>query len=66
MGTGATDMPQLRARGVQCYGIGAMRDDEDIKGFGVHSDQERMPEESVAKHLEFYWNAVTEIAGAKF
>jgi acetylornithine deacetylase/succinyl-diaminopimelate desuccinylase-like protein len=67
MGTGATDMAQLRARGVQCYGIGAARDDEDIlKGFGAHSDQERMPEDSVAKHLQFFWSAVTAIAGAKF
>lgn len=67
MGTGATDMSQLRPRGVQCYGVGAMRDDEDVlKGFGAHSDQERILEESVYKHLQFYWNAVTAIAGAKF
>jgi len=67
MGTGATDMAQLRARGVQCYGIGAARDDEDVlKGFGAHSDQERMPEDSVAKHLQFFWTAVTSIAGAMF
>jgi acetylornithine deacetylase/succinyl-diaminopimelate desuccinylase-like protein len=67
MGTGATDMSQLRAHGVQCYGIGAMRDDEDVlKGFGAHSDQERISEEAVYKHLQFYWNAVTTIAGAKF
>jgi acetylornithine deacetylase/succinyl-diaminopimelate desuccinylase-like protein len=67
MGTGATDMSQLRPRGVQCYGVGAARDDEDIlKGFGAHSDQERMPGDSVPKHLEFFWNAVTTIAGAKF
>jgi acetylornithine deacetylase/succinyl-diaminopimelate desuccinylase-like protein len=67
MGTGATDMSQLRPRGVQCYGIGAMRDDEDVlKGFGAHSDQERIPEESVYKHLQFYWSAVTAISGAKF
>ena len=67
MGTGATDMSQLRPRGVQCYGIGAARDDEDVlKGFGAHSDQERMPEDSVAKHLQFYWTAVTTISGAKF
>ena len=67
MGTGATDMSQLRSRGVQCYGVGAARDDEDIlKGFGAHSDQERMPEDSVAKHLAFFWTAVTGIAGAKF
>jgi len=67
MGTGATDMSQLRPRGVQCYGVGAARDDEDVlKGFGAHSDQERMPEESVAKHLQFYWLTVTSVAGAKF
>ena len=67
MGTGATDMSQLRPRGVECYGIGAMRDDEDVlKGFGAHSDQERIAEESVYKHLRFYWSAVTAIAGAKF
>ena len=49
------------------YGVGAARDDEDIlKGFGAHSDQERMPEDSVAKHLAFFWNAVTTIVGAKF
>jgi len=67
MGTGATDMSQLRPRGVQCYGVGAARDDEDVlKGFGAHSDQERMPEESVAKHLRFYWQTVTAVAGAKF
>jgi acetylornithine deacetylase/succinyl-diaminopimelate desuccinylase-like protein len=67
MGTGATDMSQLRPRGVQCYGVGAARDDEDVlKGFGAHSDQERMPEESVAKHLQFYWLTVTAVAGAKF
>ncbi|HEY2106724.1 MAG TPA: peptidase dimerization domain-containing protein, partial [Candidatus Binataceae bacterium] len=67
MGTGATDMSQLRPRGVQCYGIGAMRDDEDVlKGFGAHSDQERIAEEAVYKHLQFYWSAVTAISGAKF
>lgn len=67
MGTGATDMSQLRPKGVQCYGVGAMRDDEDIlKGFGAHSDQERISEEAVEKHLKFFWTAVTSIAGAKF
>jgi acetylornithine deacetylase/succinyl-diaminopimelate desuccinylase-like protein len=67
MQTGATDMAFLRAKGMQCYGVGAMTDEEDIlKGFGAHSDQERILEEAVYKHLEFYWRAVTGIAGAKF
>ena len=34
MSTGATDMAFLRAKGVQCYGIGAMVDEEDApKGY---------------------------------
>lgn len=66
MGTGATDMAFLRAKGVQCYGIGAMRDEEDAaKGFGPHSDQERILEEAVYKHVQFFWEAVTSIAAAK-
>ncbi len=66
MQTGATDMAQLRARGVQCYGVGAMTDEEDVqKGFSMHSDQERLLEEAVYKHLQFFWQAVTTIAGGK-
>ncbi len=66
MQTGATDMAQLRAKGVQCYGVGPMVDDEDtLKGFGIHSDQERMLEEAAYKHLQLFWLAVTSIAGAK-
>lgn len=66
MSTGATDMAFLRAKGVQCYGIGAMFDLEDApKGFGAHSDQERILVEAVYKHLQFYWEAVTSIAGTK-
>jgi acetylornithine deacetylase/succinyl-diaminopimelate desuccinylase-like protein len=66
MATGATDMAFLRAKGVQCYGIGAMRDDEDaVKGFGAHSDQERILEESLFKHFQFFWEATTGIAGSR-
>ncbi len=64
MQTGATDMAFLRAKGVQCYGIGAMTDEEDsAKGFGAHSDQERILEEALYKHVQFFWGAVTAIAG---
>ncbi|HEX5228181.1 MAG TPA: M20/M25/M40 family metallo-hydrolase [Bryobacteraceae bacterium] len=66
MQTGATDMAFLRAKGVQCYGIGAMVDEEDApKGFGPHSDQERILEQAVYKHVQFFWQAVTAIAGSK-
>lgn len=66
MSTGATDMAFLRAKGVQCYGVGPMVDEEDAsKGFGAHSDQERLLEEAVYRHVQFFWEAVTSIAGAK-
>jgi acetylornithine deacetylase/succinyl-diaminopimelate desuccinylase-like protein len=66
MQTGATDMAFLRAKGVQCYGVGAMVDEEDgPKGYGPHSDQERILEQAVYKHVQFFWQAVTSIAGAK-
>lgn len=64
--TGATDMAFLRAKGVQAYGIGAMADDEDtLKGFGPHSDQERILVEAIYKHVAFFHEAVTAIAGSK-
>jgi acetylornithine deacetylase/succinyl-diaminopimelate desuccinylase-like protein len=67
MQTGATDMAFLRAKGMQCYGVGAMTDEEDVlKGYAAHSDLERILEEAVYKHLEFYWRAVMAISGAKF
>ena len=66
MSTGATDMAFLRGKGIQCYGVGAMTDLEDAtKGFGAHSDQERILEESVYKHIQFFYTAVTSIAASK-
>jgi acetylornithine deacetylase/succinyl-diaminopimelate desuccinylase-like protein len=63
MQTSASDMAFLRAKGVQCYGVGPMVDEDDIaKGFGAHSDQERLLEESLYKHVQFFWEAVTSIA----
>jgi acetylornithine deacetylase/succinyl-diaminopimelate desuccinylase-like protein len=66
MSTGATDMAYLRAKGIQCYGIGPLTDVEDgPKGFGAHSDQERILEEELHRFLRFYWDAVVSIAGAR-
>jgi len=62
MGTGATDMAQLRAKGVQSYGIGPARTEEDSINYGAHSDVERLPEASLYKFVEFTWNAVTAVA----
>jgi acetylornithine deacetylase/succinyl-diaminopimelate desuccinylase-like protein len=66
MATGATDMAYLRARGVQCYGVGAMYDVEDgPKGFGAHSDQERILEEALHKFVRFHWDIVVNLAKAQ-
>jgi acetylornithine deacetylase/succinyl-diaminopimelate desuccinylase-like protein len=66
MSTGATDMAYLRAKGIQCYGIGPALDLEDgPKGFGAHSDQERILESELHRFVRFKWDIVNELARAK-
>jgi len=61
--TGATDMALLRERGTQCYGIGPLGDDEDrAKGFGAHSDQERILEAELYRFTRFHYEAAKRIA----
>ncbi|MDX1978708.1 MAG: M20/M25/M40 family metallo-hydrolase [Bryobacteraceae bacterium] len=63
--TGASDMAYLRSKGIQCYGIGSMVDQEDgPKGFGAHSDQERILESALYKFVEFHWDIVWNLARA--
>ncbi len=66
MGTGASDMAQVRSKGVNCYGVGPATDvEEGAKGFGAHSDQERILESELLRFGRFYQDVVTEIARAK-
>ena len=52
--TGATDMAYLRAKGMQCYGIGPATDIEDWpKGFWAHSDQERILETEFQRYVRY-------------
>jgi len=61
---GATDMAYLRARGVQCYGVGPGIDDEDaLLGFGTHSDQERIIEEELQRFVRTYYRITAQLAG---
>lgn len=61
--TGATDMSFLRAKGVPSYGIGPLTDAEDIeKGFGPHSDQERLLEAELFRYTRLVWEIVTTMA----
>jgi acetylornithine deacetylase/succinyl-diaminopimelate desuccinylase-like protein len=66
MSTGATDMAFLRARGIQCFGIGPMVDSEDgPRGFGAHSDQERILEEALHRFVRFNWDVVVTLAATR-
>ena len=66
MSTGATDMAYLRARGMQCFGIGPMIDVEDgPKGFGAHSDQERILENELYRFVRFHYDIVADLARAR-
>jgi len=66
MGAGATDNSELRAKGIQCYGIGTVRDLEDgLKGFAAHADQERIVESELYRFVHFMWDVVTGLARAR-
>ncbi len=66
MSTGATDMAYLRAKGMECYGIGPALDLEDgPKGFGAHSDQERILERELYRFVRFHYELVAELARAR-
>jgi acetylornithine deacetylase/succinyl-diaminopimelate desuccinylase-like protein len=63
MSTGATDMAYLRAKGMQCYGVGPAADIEDgPKGFGAHSDQERILESEFYRFVRFHYDIVADLA----
>ena len=61
--TGATDMAQLRAKGVQAYGFGPLIEQGDAGG--AHSDDERLAEPALEKLVQFLWYAVLDVAAAK-
>jgi acetylornithine deacetylase/succinyl-diaminopimelate desuccinylase-like protein len=61
--TGATDSAQLRAKGVQAYGLGSVSSDDDSAR--VHGNDERISVNGLGKFLEFVWWAVVEVAAAK-
>ena len=63
MQTGATDMAQIRAKGVQAYGIGPTRTlEEKNSERGAHGDDERISEEALLGLVQFLWYTVIEVA----
>jgi acetylornithine deacetylase/succinyl-diaminopimelate desuccinylase-like protein len=66
MSTGASDKAQIRSKGVQCYGIGPAQDTEDAaKGYGAHSDQERILEAELHRFVRFQYDVVMDVSRAK-
>jgi acetylornithine deacetylase/succinyl-diaminopimelate desuccinylase-like protein len=59
MVTGATDAAQLRAKGVQVYGVGSV--DEGV----LHGNDERIPIDEFNKFLEIVYRAVVDVASGK-
>jgi acetylornithine deacetylase/succinyl-diaminopimelate desuccinylase-like protein len=64
MSTGASDMAQLRAKGIDSYGIGPSASAGEAN-YGAHSDVERLYEPTIYKFVEFTWNAVVQAAAHK-
>jgi acetylornithine deacetylase/succinyl-diaminopimelate desuccinylase-like protein len=58
--TGATDMAQLRAKGVEAYGFGPIVEAGDPGE--AHANDERLAESSLYKLVEFLWYTILEAA----
>ncbi len=66
MSTGASDKANVRSKGVQCYGVGPAIDREDDgKGFGAHSDRERILASELHRFVRFQYDVVMDVARAK-
>src|SRR5260370_7929597 len=62
--SGATDMAQLRAHGVQAYGFGPIIDETNGGGCCAHADDERPAEAAPQKMGGILWATVPEITRA--
>ena len=65
MSTGASDQAQLRARGIQSYGIGPASTESDETNYPAHGDVERLAESSLYPFVQYVWNVVMEVAAHK-
>ena len=65
MSTGASDQAQLRAKGIQSYGIGPGSTESDELNYPAHGDVERLAESSLYPFVQYVWNVVTKVAAHK-
>ena len=63
MVVGATDSAQLRAKGVQAYGVGTVYSDKEVTG--MHGNDERINVKGLGQFTEFIWHAVIDVAAVK-
>ena len=63
MSTGASDQAQLRAKGIQSYGIAPAATEADDINYPAHGDVERLAESSLYPFVQYVWGVVTEVAG---
>ncbi len=63
MQVGATDSAQLRAKGVQAYGIGTLLAAEELKR--IHGNDERVDIAGIGKFVQYLYAAALELAGSK-
>jgi len=65
MSTGASDMAQLRAKGIQSYGIGPASTEADAINYPAHGDVERLAESSLYPFVRYVWTVVTDVGGTR-
>jgi hypothetical protein len=65
MSTGASDQAQLRAKGIQSYGVGPASTESDTINYGAHGDVERLSEASLYPFVQYVWTVVNGIAAHK-
>ena len=63
MVTGATDSAQLRAKGVEAYGLLFPVSEDDLPR--MHGNDERASLKALGQFVEFVYAAIVDVAGAK-
>ncbi|MEP7309456.1 MAG: M20/M25/M40 family metallo-hydrolase [Acidobacteriota bacterium] len=62
MSTGASDQAQLRAKGIESYGVGPASTEADQLNYPAHGDVERLAVSSLGPFVEYVWTVVNGIA----
>jgi acetylornithine deacetylase/succinyl-diaminopimelate desuccinylase-like protein len=65
MSTGASDQAQLRAKGIQSYGIGPASTEADEIDYPAHGDVERLAESSLYPFVQYVWDVVNAVAARR-